>query len=165
MEPTMIGCLIGFVLFGVFSDRLLGHWEDNFYTARIIYSKETPYQKLVLTKNKEDLRLYINRIIQFSSLDEYRYHESLAMVPLQAATYKKSILVLGGGEGLLAREILKHPSVEKITIVDLDPEVFRLGKENKFLRKVNGDALHNPCLLYTSPSPRDATLSRMPSSA
>ncbi len=144
MEPTMMACLVGFLLIGIFSDRLLGHWEDNFYTARIIYSKETPYQKLVLTKNKEDLRLYINRIIQFSSLDEYRYHESLAMIPLQSAPYKKSVLVLGGGEGLLAREILKDPKVENITIVDLDPEVFRLGKENKFLQAVNGNALHNP---------------------
>jgi len=144
MEPMMIICLIGFVVIGVFSNKLLGHWEDNFYTARIIYSKETPYQKLVLTKNKSDLRLYINRIIQFSSLDEYRYHESLAMIPLQAAHFKKSVLILGGGEGLLAREVLKHPDVENITIVDLDPEVFRLGRENPHLRAVNENALTNP---------------------
>lgn len=144
LEPMMIACLTGFLLIGYFSTNLLQHWEDNFYTSRIIYSKETPYQKLVLTKNKQDVRLYINRIIQFSSLDEYRYHEALAMVPLQAATYKKNILVLGGGEGLLAREILKDPKVEKVTIVDLDPEVFRLGKENKFLREVNQNALLHP---------------------
>lgn len=144
MEPTMIVCLIGFGLIGFFSNNLLGHWEDNFYTARIIYSKETPYQKLVLTKNKSDLRLYINRIIQFSSLDEYRYHESLALVPLEAAPFKKSVLILGGGEGLLAREVLKHPEVENITIVDLDPEVFRLGRENSHLKAVNQNALANP---------------------
>lgn len=144
LEPIMMVCLFSFFATFIFADKLLGHWEDNFYTSKIIYSKETPYQKLVLTKNKKDIRLYINRIIQFSSLDEYRYHESLAMLPLNIAPYKKNVLVLGGGEGLLAREILKEPAVETVTIVDLDPEVFKIGKENEYVRQVNQNALTNP---------------------
>lgn len=144
IQFAAVGCILFFGILARYSTQLLNHWEDSFYTSQIVYTKQSPYQKLVLTKNKSDVRLYINRIIQFSSIDEYRYHESLALVPLEAAPFKKSILILGGGEGLLAREVLKHPEVEQITIVDLDPEVFSLGKENPHVRAVNQEALHHP---------------------
>lgn len=144
LEYTIIACLIGFVGLGFYSSQLLSHWQDNFYTSKIIYSKETPYQKLVVTKRKEDVRLYINRIIQFSSLDEYRYHEALAVLPMSVAKYKKNILVLGGGEGLLARELLKFNEIDSITIVDLDPEVFKLGTSNPYIKKINEGSLSNP---------------------
>lgn len=144
LEIAAVSCIAFFVLVGINSSKLLTHWEDNFYTSRIIFAKQTPYQNLVLTKNQEDLRLYINRIIQFSSIDEYRYHESLGLIPLEAAPYKKNVLILGGGEGLLAREVLKHPKVESVTIVDLDEEVFRISKENKHLTALNENALNNP---------------------
>lgn len=128
----------------VFTRPLLDRWNDDAFTHRIIFSKQTPYQHLAVTKNKEDIRLYINRIIQFSSLDEYRYHESLALVPLNVTPRPEQVLVLGGGEGLLVREILKHPEVEQITIVDLDEEVFKLGKEHPAITKLNEGALAHP---------------------
>lgn len=143
LEWSAVIALFLFLVLSIYSGKLLDHWENGFYSSTRIYSKQTPYQHLVLTKNKKDIRLYINRIIQFSSVDEYRYHESLALVPAQAAPYKKNILVLGGGEGLLARELLKFTEIENITIVDLDPEVFKLGKENPYVSKINGGALHN----------------------
>lgn len=144
LEITTVGCIVFFILMGVYSGKLLQHWEDKFYTHRVIYSKQTPYQKLVVTKNHEDIRLYINRVIQFSSRDEYRYHESLALIPLHLASSKRKVLILGGGEGLLARELLKHPDIESIKIVDLDADVFRLGKENPHISKLNEGALLNP---------------------
>lgn len=144
LQWSAVVCAISFIVLGAYSGKLLQHWEDNFYRSRVVYSKQTPYQKLVVTKNKEDIRLYINRIIQFSSMDEYRYHETLAMVPMNVAPYKKQVLILGGGEGLLAREVLKHPEVESLTIVDLDPEVFNLAKENPHLSALNEQALHHP---------------------
>lgn len=136
--------ILFFTLLLVSSGRLLKAWEDRSYQSRIIFTKQTPYQHLVLTKNKDDLRLYINRVIQFSSLDEYRYHEALALIPLQAAKSRKNALILGGGEGLLARELLRHPDVEAVTIVDLDPEVFRLAAQNPHLKKLNEGALGSP---------------------
>ena len=144
LELAAIICAIGFGLLGIFSGKLLSHWEDNFYRSKVIFTKQTPYQKLAITKNKEDVRLYINRIIQFSSIDEYRYHETLAQVPMNVAKAKKKVLILGGGEGLLAREVLKYPEVEQVTIVDLDPEVFRIAKENAHVRAVNENALEHP---------------------
>lgn len=144
VEISALGCIVFFALLGTFSGQLLQRWEDSFFASRIVYTQQTPYQNLVLTKNQEDLRLYINRIIQFSSLDEYRYHESLAIIPLNAAPYRKNVLILGGGEGLLAREVLKYDEVEQVTIVDLDGEVFRLGIENQQLAALNEQALTHP---------------------
>ncbi len=144
IEALAFVSLISFSLLAFFSNKLLNHWEDNFFTSKIVYTEQTPYQNLVLTKNKEDLRLYINRIIQFSSMDEYRYHEALALVPMQAAPYHENVLILGGGEGLLAREVLKHSKVKSITIVDLDAAVFDIGKNNVWLKKLNEGALTNP---------------------
>ena len=144
IETSAIICALLFGLIGIYSGKLLNHWEDSFYRSRVVYSEQSSYQKLVLTKNKKDVRLYINRIIQFSSIDEYRYHETLALVPLNAAPYKENILVLGGGEGLLVREILKHPNVKQITVVDLDEAVFKLAKDNRHLKAINQDALLHP---------------------
>ena len=143
LEWAALGCMVFFLGLGISSGKLLKHWEDSFFSSEVVYAKQTPYQNLVLTQNKKDIRLYINRIIQFSSIDEYRYHESLAMIPMEAAPYKKNILVLGGGEGLLAKQLLKYPQVENITIVDLDAEVFRLAKENPHVIKVNESSLLN----------------------
>lgn len=165
-------CVALFVAMGFYSGKILDHWQDNFFTHEIIYSKRTPYQELVLTKNKKDLRLYINKIIQFSALDEYRYHECLGMLPMISSPYKKRVLILGGGEGLLAREVLKFAEVEAVTIVDLDAEVFRLGKEQPNLVALNQGALLNPKLttvvgdamafLSTNEQPFDVILSDLP---
>ncbi len=141
LEWIAVGCILYFILMWTFSNKMLSNWEDQFYKHTIIHSEQSPYQKLVLTKNKSDISLYLNRIIQFSSRDEYRYHESLAQLPMHFAPYKKNILILGGGEGLLAREVLKHPQVEKLTIVDLDPAVFKLAKENPYVKAINENAL------------------------
>lgn len=141
---SAITVLCSFIALGFLSNHLLKEWEENLFSTQVIYAKQTPYQKLVLTQNKDDIRLYINRIIQFSSTDEYRYHESLALVPLNVATYKKKVLILGGGEGLLAREILKDPKVEEVTIVDLDPDMFVLAKENPHVKALNEGVMMNP---------------------
>ncbi len=137
LQFAALAVIVLFLLMGFFAGSLLKHWEDNFYTSRLIYSEQTPYQHLVLTQNKDDLHLYINQIIQFSSLDEYRYHEALGLLPLNVAPQKKKVLILGGGEGLLAREVLKFEEVESVKIVDLDGAVFDLAKENAHIRALN----------------------------
>lgn len=141
VSTIVLSCFIGL---GISSSHLLKDWEEDLFSTKVIFAKQTPYQKLVLTQNKEDIRLYINRIIQFSSIDEYRYHESLALVPMNVARYKKNVLILGGGEGLLAREILKEQDVEQVTIVDLDPEMFLLAKENPHVKKLNEGIMTHP---------------------
>ena len=73
-----------------------------------------------MTKTEGDVRLYLNRVIQFSSADEHRYHESLVHIPLAIHANPERVLILGGGENLASREVLKHKSVQHIDVVDID---------------------------------------------
>lgn len=138
--------LILLVLLGGFaySDNILTFAEGNSYSDTVIYSRTTKYQRLVLTRGHDDLRLYLNGNLQFSSRDEYRYHEALIHPGLAAIPDAKSVLILGGGDGLAIREVLKYPTVEKILLVDLDPEMTKLFKTHDALRKLNEDSFSNP---------------------
>lgn len=127
----------------IFSHIFIREWSNSIYEDRIVLRKQTKYQKLILTKNKDDIRLYINGNLQFSSLDEYRYHEALIHVPLSIVNERKNILILGGGDGLAVRELLKYNDVEKITVVDLDPGMTDLAIKNIYLKKLNNNSLQN----------------------
>ncbi|MFI5311879.1 MAG: polyamine aminopropyltransferase, partial [Gemmatimonadales bacterium] len=73
--------------------------EDNIYSDDVIFSRDTRYQHIVLTAWKDDLRLYLNSHLQFSSRDEYRYHEALVHPALASLPFARRVLVLGGGDG------------------------------------------------------------------
>ncbi|MGH9662624.1 MAG: polyamine aminopropyltransferase, partial [Bryobacteraceae bacterium] len=118
--------------------------DDNLYADEVILSKTTRFQRIVLTRWKDDLRLYLSAHLQFSSRDEYRYHEALVHPGLAALPGARRVLVLGGGDGLAVREILKYPSVEQITLVDLDPEMTRLFSTHPLLADLNARSLVSP---------------------
>lgn len=128
----------------VFSSLALKHWDQMLYNGRIVHSEQTPYQKITLTRSKDDLRLYLNGVLQFSSVDEYRYHESLVIVPMTFADKPiKRVLVLGAGDGLAVRELLKYPEIEQIFLVDLDARMTQLAKNNPHLVDINLASLDN----------------------
>jgi spermidine synthase len=123
------------------------HWaEDRFYGDSIVFSETSPYQRVVVTSGSAGVRLYLNGNLQFHSRDEYRYHEALVHPTMAAHGAPKKVLVLGGGDGMAVREVLKHRSVEQVTLVELDPHMTRLFAEQPLLRRLNGDALHSPKL-------------------
>lgn len=124
--------------------RLMQVWEERIYKNPIVYNEQTPYQKIVLTKRQTDVRLYLNRVIQFSSKDEHRYHESLVHVPLLLHPDPKRVLILGGGENLASREALKHNGVMKIDVVDIDSMMFFLAKTNPYITEINRHAALHP---------------------
>jgi spermidine synthase len=127
----------------LFSNTILSYSEGKMYGENIIYSNSTQYQRIVLTHNKSDYRLYLNNNLQFSSTDEYRYHEALVHPAMSMAKQVDNVLVLGGGDGLAVREILKYTDVKNITIVDLDEGMTRLFKTNKILTDFNHNSLNN----------------------
>lgn len=127
----------------IFSDNIAGSIEGRLYRDKVILSKQTKYQKIVITKHKDDLRLFINGNIQFSASDEYRYHETLIHIPMNAAKKAEKVLILGGGDGLAIREVLKYPEVKKITLVDLDEEMVGLSRTNPHIVKLNENSLNN----------------------
>ena len=109
------------------SDTITTVLQKRLYYDDILFSKRSQFQEIVLTRNGTDFRLYLDGALQFSSLDEYRYHEMLVF-PALSLKYNKDmdILVLGGGDGLAVREILKSCDVKRITLVELDSYIIEL---------------------------------------
>jgi spermidine synthase len=128
----------------VFANQITVAAENNIYADEVIFARDTHYQRIVLTKWKDDIRLFLSSHLQFSSRDEYRYHEALVHPGLAAVPGARRVLVLGGGDGLAVREILKYPSVQSVTLVDLDPEMTRLFSTHPLLTPLNGGSLKNP---------------------
>ena len=124
--------------------------EENIYADEIIFARDSRYQHLVLTRFKDDLRLFLNSHLQFSSRDEYRYHEALIHPGLSSIPAPRRVLVLGGGDGLAVREILKYPQIESTTLVDLDPEMTRIFSTNPMLTQLNQKSLLSPKLHITN---------------
>ena len=128
------------------ADRLTTWAEDRFYGEDIIVRESSDYQRVVLTSGAAGVRLFLNGNLQFHSRDEYRYHESLVHPALAAHGAPRRVLVLGGGDGLAVREVLKHPSVEQVTLVELDPHMTRLFAQHPTLVALNAGALKSPKL-------------------
>ncbi len=140
------GFFIIFLLLIAFikADDLTRLAEDALFTDNIIYAKSSPYQRIIVTKGKTGYALFLNGNLQFNSFDEYRYHEALVHPAFAAhAPNPKRVLVLGGGDGLAMREILKYPSVESATLVDLDPEMTGLSKNLVVLDELNDHSMQN----------------------
>jgi spermidine synthase len=129
-----------------FADRLQRWSEVAFYNEPVVYARSTPYQRIVLTRQGKDLRLYLNGNLQFSTRDEYRYHEALVWPVLGRVSQPRQVLILGGGDGLAAREVLRDPRVGHVTLVDLDPEMARLFRDTPQLAQLNGGSLSSPRL-------------------
>jgi len=128
----------------IYSERLMSIAETSSFQDPIIFSTSTPYQRIVITGGGKDIRLFLNGNLQFSSRDEYRYHEALVHPAMASLKDPKDILVLGGGDGLAVRELLKYPSVRSITLVDLDKQMTSLFREQQFLISLNKNSLNDP---------------------
>nr|MBL8412773.1 polyamine aminopropyltransferase [Dechloromonas sp.] len=115
--------------------------ETHVYADDIVHAETTPYQRIVVTRWRDDLRLFLNNNLQFSSHDEYRYHEALVHPGLASLPGARRVLVLGGGDGLAVREILKYPDIDSVTLVDLDPAMTELFSTAPALVALNGGAL------------------------
>ena len=118
--------------------------ETKLYHDEIIYAETTPYQRIVATHQNGHLRLFLNGALQFDSVDEHRYHEALVHPAMSLAGRTDAVLVLGGGDGMAVREVLRHEGVESVTLVDLDPAITRLFGEHPRLSALNEGAFDDP---------------------
>jgi len=144
-----LACLATILLLGTAfasADRVTTWAEDRFYGDNVIHAESSAYQRIVITSGKAGIRLFLNGNLQFHSRDEYRYHEALVHPVMAAHGAPKRVLVLGGGDGMAVREVLRYPSVEQITLVELDPHMTRLFSTSPLLRQMNADALLSPKL-------------------
>jgi len=127
-----------------YADHLTDMAEEGIYADTVVLAKTSAYQRIVLTRAGQHFQLFLNGNLQFSSSDEYRYHEALVHPALALVPGARRVLVLGGGDGLAVREILKHPQVAEIVLVDLDPEMTRLFSANPLLTRLNDRSLLSP---------------------
>ncbi len=131
----------------VYADQFETSARQALYDDPIVYSQRSRYQEIVLTRSVElggtpDLRLYLDGDLQFSSVDEYRYHESLVH-PVLAGAHRR-VLILGGGDGLALREVLRYPDVAAATLVELDPAMIRLARHDPRLSVLNHHSFDDP---------------------
>jgi spermidine synthase len=134
--------LVGLAMGGTLTDVL----EEQLYNDEVVHAVSTPYQRIVITRGHRGFSLFLNGNLQFSAVDEYRYHEGLVIPAMRAAKQVKQVLILGGGDGLAAREVLRFPEVERVTLVDLDPAMTRLAVQYQELADLNGHSLEHPRL-------------------
>lgn len=120
-------------------------FEQRFYDRPIVVSSTTRYQHIVMTASVEprDYRLYLNGNLQFSSRDEHIYHEMLVHPAIALAEDPRQVLILGGGDALGLREVLKHSAVEEAMLVDIDAEMIDLARTHPVLNELNDGALHD----------------------
>jgi spermidine synthase len=126
------------------AERMVSVAEAALYDDDIILAEQTPFQRIVVTRFRERVRLFLDGSIQFDSIDEYRYHEMLVHPAMAMAGRAESVLILGGGDGMALREVLRHPQVKTVTLVDLDPAMTTLFRDNPDLAALNGGALSDP---------------------
>ncbi len=118
--------------------------EQRKYRDQVIYQDQTRYQRIVMTQFRDHHWLYLDGHTQFSSYDEERYHEPLVHPAMLASAARRHILVLGGGDGLALREVLRHPDVVDVTLVDIDPAMTTLARSHDVLVGLNRRAFDDP---------------------
>ncbi|NDD28156.1 MAG: polyamine aminopropyltransferase [Proteobacteria bacterium] len=150
LRAQCIGALLMLVAAFAFSSQIVSFTEQGLYADDVIMARSSPYQRIVLTRRHSDVRLFLSGHLQFSSQDEYRYHEALVHPGLSAVAAPHRVLVLGGGDGMAIREVLKDDRVASVTHVDLDPEMTRLFSTNSMLTALNGRSLLSPKVHVTN---------------
>ncbi len=137
IRNVIIGVFVVLFSLLLFGGKVTTSIEQGLYRDDVIYSKQTMYQKIVMTKHKDDLRLFLDGNVQFSSKDEYRYHEALVHIPFSYAANHERVLILGGGDGLAAREVLKYQDVKDVILVDIDGEMTSLCATEPLITELN----------------------------
>ncbi|UII20944.1 polyamine aminopropyltransferase [Fulvivirga ligni] len=139
--PSGGAILIVLVVGLVITKPIILYGEQAKYKDKVVFTEQTPYQRIVITQWKDDYWLYLNGNQQLSTRDEIMYHEPLIHPALTLHPHPENVLVLGGGDGCAAREILKYPTVKNIKLVDLDPAMTELAKTNPILTGLNQNSL------------------------
>jgi spermidine synthase len=134
--------VLGLLVAGLVQADWFTTWsEERLFSQPVVYAETSRYQRIVVTGGPVGFQLYLNGNLQFSSLDEYRYHESLVHPAMSTGHGARRVLILGGGDGLALREVLKYPDVQTVTLVDLDPAMTALSERFAPLGELNGHAL------------------------
>lgn len=114
-----------------FTETLHPWLNQGLRMDRVLYRETTEHQDLIIFENEKFGRvLTLDGVVQTTEGDEFIYHEMLTHVPLTAHGNARRVLIIGGGDGGMAREVLKHPEVEHLTMVEIDRAVVDMSAEH-----------------------------------
>ena len=137
--------VIGILLVAFIKADTLTTWTEEVILGNpIVYSQQSAFQRIVVTQDRGEFQLHLNGHLQFNSRDEYRYHEALVHPAFASCDSIDRVLVLGGGDALAVREILRYSDVQSVTLVDLDPAMTELASTFPPLAELNEHALRDP---------------------
>lgn len=126
-----------------FAETLFEDFQTSYKVERVLYDTRSAHQRIVLFEHKVLGRvLTLDGVIQTTERDEFIYHEMLSHVPILAHGKARSVLVIGGGDGGMVEEVLKHRGIERATLVEIDAAVVEFAK--KYLPTICGDAFDDP---------------------
>ena len=96
-----------------------------------LFNETSEFQKIIIAKNKWwDKVLWLDDVVNCTMKDEFIYHEMIVHVPMMTHKSPKTVLIVGGGDGGAAREVLKHPTLEKVVMIDIDGVVVQACREH-----------------------------------
>lgn len=114
-----------------FVETIYPDWQQAFSINKVLYQEQTDYQDLILFENETfGTVLALDGIIQITEKDEFIYQEMLAHVAMFSHQAPKSVMIIGGGDGGVLREVLRHQSVSKVVLVELDDQVVKFSKKH-----------------------------------
>ncbi|WGH79103.1 polyamine aminopropyltransferase [Jannaschia ovalis] len=126
----------------VWSGPIAAALDARLYAEEIVLNERSAYQQITVTRHRERTRLHLDGAIQFDTIDEHRYHEALVHPAMAQAPRRARVLILGGGDGMAAREVLRWDP-EAVVLVDLDPAVTGLFRDRADLAALNDGALRD----------------------
>jgi len=130
-------------LYFQFSKSIIFHPEQERYEDKIVFTSQTQYHQLVITQWKEDYWFFMDKLKNICSIDEFLFYEPMVHSAFQVSENIHEVLVLGGENGCLVREVLKYNDVSKIDVVSYDTLLRKIGQENQFYIAMNQQSLEN----------------------
>jgi spermidine synthase len=122
-----------------FTETLHGDFRASYELRQVLFDSHTPHQRLIVADTVRFGRLVaLDGVTQLTMADESGYHEMLAHVPILAHGHVEDVLIIGGGDGGMAEEVLKHTSLKRLVMVEIDAGVIEFAKQHLYL-------LHRGC--------------------
>ena len=126
-----------------FTEELYKKYNQNITIEKIITSQKSKFQNILIFDSKYFGRiLSLDKVIQITEFDHFYYSEMLSHIPVITHGKVKRVLIIGGGDGAIAHEVLKHNSIKEVFICEIDQDVINLSI--KYLKKINFGSLKNP---------------------
>ena len=126
-----------------FTEELYKKYNQNITIEKIITSQKSKFQNILIFDSKYFGRiLTLDKVIQITEFDHFYYSEMLSHIPIITHGKVKRVLIIGGGDGAIAHEVLKHNSIKEVFICEIDQDVINLSI--KYLKKINFGSLKNP---------------------